>query len=236
MDVFAHNDALNFSEKLTKIAGAHGMKFGFVAERGRKQQNFQNDEMGYMDFDPWATGGTGNALSDMLTGRLSTYRQGTQIPEGNWRYWNYDMFAQDSWKLKSNFTLEFGVRGGYWTNNEELQHLAGYFDPSFYNASKGTFLDPGTYKQLNGWRYNSLGQAPLGGVPNRTPFAMPRDQRRMGRHPQWQERRARRGRHVLQPEHGQPGVRLPAHSADVVPGEYQLIGRFQSGERSRSDV
>ena len=46
MDVYAHNDALNFSEKLTKIAGAHGLKFGFAAERGRKQQNFQNDEIG----------------------------------------------------------------------------------------------------------------------------------------------------------------------------------------------
>ena len=174
MDVYAHNDSLNFSEKLTKIAGAHGMKFGFVAERGRKQQNFNNDEMGYMDFDPWATGGTGSALADLLTGRISTYRQGTQIPEGHWRYWNYDTYAQDSWKLKSNFTLEYGVRAGFWTNNEELQHFGGYFDPSFYDATKGAFLDPGTYKQLNGWRYNSLGEAPLGGVPNRGPFAMPR--------------------------------------------------------------
>jgi hypothetical protein len=174
MDVYAHNDALQFSDKVTKIAGAHGLKFGFSAERGRKQQPFQNDEMGYLEFDPWATGGTGNALADMLTGRLATYRQGTQIPEGRWKYWNLDGFAQDSWKLKSNFTLEFGVRGGYWTNNQESQELGGYFDPTFYNPSKGTFLDPGTYKQLNGWRYASLGQAPLGGVGNRSPFVMPR--------------------------------------------------------------
>jgi hypothetical protein len=143
MDVYAHNDALNFSEKLIKIAGAHGMKFGFVAERGRKQQNFQNDEMGYLEFDPWATGGTGNALADMLTGRLATYRQGTQIPEGNWRYWNYDGFAQDSWKLKPNFTLEFGVRGGYWTNNEEMQHLAATSTRRPTTLERA-FLDPGT--------------------------------------------------------------------------------------------
>jgi len=174
MDVYAHNDALQFSDKVTKVAGAHGLKFGFAAERGQKQQNFQNDEMGYLEFDPWATGGTGNALADLLTGRLATYRQGTQIPEGNWRYWNFDGFAQDQWKLKSNFTLEFGVRGGFWKNNEELQKFGGYFDPSLYNPAKGTFLDPGTYKQLNGWRYASAGQAPLGGVDNRNPFIMPR--------------------------------------------------------------
>jgi Carboxypeptidase regulatory-like domain len=174
MDVYAHNDALQFSDKLTKIAGAHGMKFGFSAERGRKQQNFQNNEMAELQFDPWATGGSGSAIADLLTGRISNYAQGTQIPEGHWRYWNYDGFAQDSWKARSNLTFEFGVRAGYWTNNNEMQEFGGYFDPSFYNPSQGTFLDPGTYKVLNGWRYASLGQAPLGGVGNRGPFAMPR--------------------------------------------------------------
>jgi carboxypeptidase family protein/TonB-dependent receptor-like protein len=174
MDVFAHNDALQFSDKLTKIAGSHGMKFGFTAERGQKQQNFQNDEMGQLQFDPWATGGTGSAIADLLTGRLAAYTQGTQIPEGQWQYWNLDGFAQDSWKLRSNLTLEFGVRGGYWTNNYELNDMGGYFDPSLYDPSKATFLDPGTYQKLNGWRYASAGQAPRGGVDNRSPFAMPR--------------------------------------------------------------
>jgi hypothetical protein len=174
MDVFAHNDALQFSDKLTKIAGSHGLKFGFSAERGQKQQDFQNDEMGYLEFDPWATGGTGNAIADLLTGRLATYGQGTKIPKGEWQYWNFDAFAQDSWKVKPNFTLEYGVRAGYWTNNAELNELGGHFDPALYDPSRPTFLDPGTYQQLNGWRYASRGQAPLGGVDNRSPFAMPR--------------------------------------------------------------
>ena len=174
MDVFAHNDALQFSDKLTKIAGSHGLKFGFSAERGQKQQDFQNDEMGYLEFDPWATGGTGSAIGDLLTGRISTYGQGTKIPKGEWQYWNFDAFAQDSWKLKPNFTLEYGVRAGFWTNNRELNSLGGYFDPGFYDRSKATFLDPGTYQQLNGWRYASRSQAGKGGVDNRSPFAMPR--------------------------------------------------------------
>jgi hypothetical protein len=174
VDVFAYNDALQFSNKLTKLAGSHGLKFGFSAERGQKQQNFQNDEQGYMEFDPWATGGTGNALGDLLTGRIATYRQGTAIPKGEWRYWNLDAFAQDSWKLRPNFTLEYGLRGGYWTNNAELNRFGGYFDPALYDPSKGTFLDPGKFEQLNGWRYSKAGQAALGGLDNRSPFVMPR--------------------------------------------------------------
>ena len=50
---------------------------------------------------------------------------GTQSPDGEFRFWNFDFFAQDSWKLKPNFTLEYGVRAGYWTNNGELNGLGG---------------------------------------------------------------------------------------------------------------
>ena len=45
-DMFAHNDTLQFSDKLTKLAGAHGLKFGFTVDRGQKQQNFQNPRIG----------------------------------------------------------------------------------------------------------------------------------------------------------------------------------------------
>ena len=49
-DVYAHNDTLQFSDKLTKLAGAHGLKFGITVERGQKQQNFQNVEAGQLWF------------------------------------------------------------------------------------------------------------------------------------------------------------------------------------------
>ena len=85
-----------------------------------------------------------------------------------------DFFAQDSWKLKPNFTLEYGVRAGYWPNNEELNGLGGWFDPSTYDPNRGQFLDPGTFTRLNGVRYIEDGDAPAGILENRSPFAMPR--------------------------------------------------------------
>jgi hypothetical protein len=174
-DMYAHNDALQFSDKLTKIAGAHAMKFGFTAERIQKQQNFQNNEETYLVFaPPWTPGSTGNAVGDILSGRITQYVQGTRPPSGEYRMWNIDGFAQDQWKLRPDLTLEFGVRAGYWPNNTELNGLGGWFDPSFYNPSQGQWLDPGTYQKLNGVRYVSAGQAPDGVLSNRSPFAMPR--------------------------------------------------------------
>jgi hypothetical protein len=88
--------------------------------------------------------------------------------------WNTDFFAQDSWKLKPNFTLEFGVRAGYWTNNAELNGLGAYFDPARYDPNQGEFLDPGTFRVLNGYCYVADGCAEDGILGNRSPFAMPR--------------------------------------------------------------
>ena len=84
------------------------------------------------------------------------------MPSGEFRYWNIDAFAQDSWKLSSNLTLEYGVRFGYWTNNVELNGLGGYFTPTLYDPTKGSFLDPGTYQRLNGvcYVYNGLRARP----------------------------------------------------------------------------
>ena len=182
-DVYAHNDALQFSNKLTKLAGAHGLKFGISVERGQKQQNFQNREAGELWFGTDNTSGTGHSGADMLVGRVGQFFQGTArqgnpspgMPYGEWRYWNIDAFAQDSWKLRSNLTLEFGVRFGKWTNNEErLFNLGGYFTPDLYDPTAGSFLDPGTFQRLNGVCYVETGCAPAGILDNRSPFALPR--------------------------------------------------------------
>jgi hypothetical protein len=181
-DMYAHNDALQFSDKLTKIFGTHQLKFGFAIERGQKQQNFQNLEAGQLWFGTDNTDGTGNSAADMLVGRIGQFNQGTAArgnpapgqPFGEFRYWSTDAFAQDAWKLRSNLTLEYGVRFGYWTNNVELSGLGGYFTPDLYDPTAGSFLDPGTYQQLNGVCYVYTGCAPEGIVENRSPFALPR--------------------------------------------------------------
>ena len=181
-DMYAHNDALQFSNKLTKLLGTHGLKFGVSIERGQKQQNFQNLESGQLWFGNDNNTGTGHSGADMLVGRIGSLTQGTAArgnpapgqPFGEFRYWNMDAFAQDSWKLRSNLTLEYGVRFGYWTNNEELNGLGGYFTPTEYDATKGSFLDAGTFQRVNGVCYVYTGCAPKGVFENRSPFALPR--------------------------------------------------------------
>jgi hypothetical protein len=184
-DVYAHNDSLQFSDKITKLMGTHGLKAGITLERGQKQQNFQNLEAGQLWFasnTDNAAGTTGNSAADLLVGRIGSFTQGTAAkgnpspgqPYGDFRFWDTDAFAQDSWKMRSNLTLEYGVRFGYWTNNQELNGLGGYFSPSLYNPNAGTFLDPGSFQKVNGVCYVYTGCAPAGILGNRGPFALPR--------------------------------------------------------------
>ena len=177
-DAFSHNDALQFSDKLTRLVGAHALKFGVSVERLQKQQSYpENDAEGQFQFDPSSTPGTtGNTVGDVLAGRLAAFAQGTAVPIGHFRMWNVDAFAQDSWKLRRNVTLEFGIRGGYWTNNTELGGLGGWFDPARYDPRQPQFLDAaaGTFRELNGVCYVNTGCAPPGILPNRNPFVLPR--------------------------------------------------------------
>ena len=173
-DIYAHNDELLFGDKLTKVRGAHVLKFGLSVDRLQRQQNGENDENGNLLFAPWTPGGTGSQIGDLLVGRPAQIFQGTRAMDSEFRMWNVDAFAQDSWKLRSNVTVEYGVRVGYWTNNAELHGLGNWFDPTAYDPGQGAFTDPPYDTQLNGVRYASKGQAPLGVLPDRSPFALPR--------------------------------------------------------------
>jgi hypothetical protein len=172
-DTYAHTDELLFADKLTKIRGAHALKIGVSLARLQKQQNIYNNEDGQLFLAPFTPGGTGSQIGDLLVGRPFRIGQGTRSKDARFRMWNLDLFAQDSWKIRPNLTLDLGVRVGYWTNNAELGGLGTWFDRDSYDPRQGAFLDAG-HTQLNGVRYAALGQAPLGLLSNRPPFALPR--------------------------------------------------------------
>ena len=73
--------------------------------------------------------GTPATQSATSGGTSDAGRLGHGSAEAEYRMWNFDVFAQDSWKLRPNLTFEYGMRAGYWTNNAELNGLGAYFDP-----------------------------------------------------------------------------------------------------------
>lgn len=141
--IFAYNDSFSINDNLSKVKGSHTLKFGALVEQGNKKQNFQGDpdSQGLIGFNNWNGNGTGNDWGDLLVGQLTDVQHGTQPPVGNYRFYNYEFYGQDSWKVKPNFTLEYGLRASHMTINKERKGFDILFSPSAYKPGAGYYLN-----------------------------------------------------------------------------------------------
>lgn len=173
-NIFAYNASTQFADNFTKVLNTHAVKIGFSVEKQNKFQNFQNNAQTAITMGGgWIPGTTGSDYGDLLVGRPAQVDSGTALNPGNFDAWNIDGYLQDSWKIKKNLTLEYGLRISKWTNNQETNGLGAVFIPANYNPSASTFLDANK-TQVNGVSYASLGQVPKSLVGNRPIFFMPR--------------------------------------------------------------
>ena len=131
------------------MLNTHAIKIGGIAERQYKNQNFQHNNNIQFNFARWASGGTGNEFADLLVGRPASAGVGQPSGVGNFVAWNYELYAQDSWKVKKNFTLEYGMRFGKWTNTPRRNDLGGLFLPERYDPTRGFLV--GDNQRANGF-------------------------------------------------------------------------------------
>ena len=165
LPLFAHNSSFSVTDNLTKVVGAHTMKFGGLIEQGNKFQNFQASPEGLLIYAPWSGNSTGDVFADILAGRVAQFNQSTTVPSGKFRFYNIEGYAQDSWKVRPNFTLEYGVRLAYFPHNKELEGRGVIFDPRAYNPSQGLFIG-GDINRPNGILYAGRGEIPKGLLEN----------------------------------------------------------------------
>jgi len=171
--LFAHNSDFSVTDNLSKVRGSHTLKFGTTVEQGDKIQNFNGDQEGRYIFAPWGANSTGNEFADIFTGHPAQTVASTNIPTGKFRYYNLELYGQDSWKIRSNFTLEYGLRVAYLPNNAERQALGVVFDPKAYDHTQGVLIN-GDPKKPNGILTAAAGQIPKGLTDNPPPQFMPR--------------------------------------------------------------
>ncbi|MDX2041077.1 MAG: carboxypeptidase regulatory-like domain-containing protein [Acidobacteriota bacterium] len=141
--IFAWNDSFSVTDNLSKVVGSHTLKFGALIEQGNKRQNFQGDpdSQGLIGFNNWNGQGTGNDWGDLLVGQLTDVQHGTQPPIGNYRFYNYEFYAQDSWKVKPNLTVEYGLRATHMTINKERKGFDILFSPQAYRRGAGYYIN-----------------------------------------------------------------------------------------------
>jgi len=121
-------NSFQWADSLTKISGNHTLKFGVDLRRQQFNQFYYfnvNGEFIYSGGGPNDVGAN-DLYPNFLLGLPDTFGQGS--PQGeNVRNTGFYLFAQDSWKIKPNLTLNYGLR---WELNTPLtdisQHVETY--------------------------------------------------------------------------------------------------------------
>ncbi|MDX2152775.1 MAG: carboxypeptidase-like regulatory domain-containing protein [Bryobacteraceae bacterium] len=140
----SEGSTIAFTDNITWQKGSHQFKFGFFWNTNlNAQQPGATDQLN-INFGPnlQNTRDSGNTFANMLLGNYTQVNMSNVNPYGSFRFHGAEAYAQDSWKLTRNFTLEYGVRWVYYgptyTLGEFLQY---YFDPALFDPSKAPRLD-----------------------------------------------------------------------------------------------
>jgi outer membrane receptor protein involved in Fe transport len=144
-------------DDLTKVSGRHALKFGAQITYSEKDQNTRPRDNGVVTFATSARNSTGNVVADALLGNFSNYTEGEQDQEWRARFWQYEFYAQDNWRVTPKLTLDAGVRYNIMAPLYSALNNFSSFDLKRYDpahaprvlASDGSLV-PGTGSPTNG--------------------------------------------------------------------------------------
>ncbi len=160
LNTFQPNNTWHFSDTYSKLIGTHSWKFG--GEFRYLQINERNlcNPNGSFSFNGTETG---SDFADYLLGAPANYIQCSyQILDSRTRYGG--LFAQDSWRIKPNLTLNYGLRWEvsmpwYDTQNKLETIVPGLQSQVFPNSPTGWVFpgDPGVPSTLAPTRWKDFG-------------------------------------------------------------------------------
>ena len=136
-------NTFQFSDNFSKIVGNHSFKFGGDV----RYQKF--DQLLYFDVNGWITFNSGSAddvgsnsiYPDYFLGLANSLVQGSAQHELVRTKSTY-LFAQDSWKIKPNLTLNYGVRWELNTPMSDIGQKVQTFHPGQRSTIYPCKLDP----------------------------------------------------------------------------------------------
>ena len=147
-------------DNFSRVVGTHSLKFGGIFSLS--QANMQTYVANNGAFSFGNSNETGLDFADFLIGAPTQWIQGFQLPLYNrGRY--YGLFAQDSWRLRRNLTINYGLRwdvtSPWWEKYNRMEALVpGLQSATFPTAPLGWTVpgDPGVPRTVAPIRYNDF--------------------------------------------------------------------------------
>lgn len=115
-------NSFSWTDNYSKVIGNHSTKFGIDVRRMRFDQTLYYNVNGSYNFTAGGTNdiGASDLFADYLLGLPNSFAEGSAQSE-HVRSTALYLFAQDSWKIKSNLTLNYGLR---WELNTPLADVS----------------------------------------------------------------------------------------------------------------
>jgi hypothetical protein len=152
-------------DNFSRVIGTHTLKIGGQFHYNFLEENLSNAANGNFFFGTSVNGGTsetGSDFADFLLGAPSSFVQGLSFPSYGRSYY-IGAFAQDSWRIKSNLTLNYGLRwdiNSFWHEkyNEIQTIIPGEQSVVFPGSPRGWVFpgDPGVPNSLAPTRWNNF--------------------------------------------------------------------------------
>ncbi|MGA8270932.1 MAG: carboxypeptidase regulatory-like domain-containing protein [Candidatus Sulfotelmatobacter sp.] len=144
-------NSFQWSDSLTWVKGAHTFKFGVDVRRMRFDQYYYFDLNGEYTFDNSGPNGIipadGDQYAEFLLGLADGYTQGSGQREDVRSTAAYP-FAQDSWKVKPNLTLNYGLR---WEFSPPPTDISGHVE-TFRPGQNSTVYPCGITNNTSYWQ------------------------------------------------------------------------------------
>lgn len=131
--------------------GNHTFKFGGELSWEEKNENGSNNTQGTFDFSAIQTQGlvgtsaitgTGDSFASFLLGRANAYTEAERDVTLNLKFGRREFFVQDTWKIRPNLTLDFGVRYQYYVPPIDENDIYASFDPELFDPSNVVCTTP----------------------------------------------------------------------------------------------
>jgi len=132
----------NFINNLTKVTGSHTLKAGIYYQRANNQRTSFGPVQSNLVFanDSAHPSNTGHPFANALLGAFSSYTQAQEKITSNWFYQDISFYVQDTWKVTSNLTLDYGLRVSHFQPTYDKEERLSVFDPDLYDPARAVRL------------------------------------------------------------------------------------------------
>ena len=142
---FGTNTPYTLSDNLSKIHGNHNLKMGIFFERTSRNAVAccpGSSFMGTADFSRNVNNplDTNYAYSNAMLGTINSYLESDNRYDMHARYYNFEWFVQDNWRVAKRLTLDLGLRFYHIDSTSSAGSKLASFEQSLYDPTKAAKL------------------------------------------------------------------------------------------------